>query len=138
MADGGLVAERSFRLVVAGVAASVMAVVVASLLLPVATNRNNDGENPPKYDCGNPMSYISGTARRPWRIADSVVVPTTAPGATPASTTVPDFRKSEVCQRAMAPRLGFTTWVLMLGFVVVVIVALAVPAAAAADARHDP
>lgn len=130
-------AERSFRLVVAAVAASVLAVVAASLLLSVETNRNNYGENPPTYACGSPLSYISGSSRRPWTIADSVVTPTTVPGASAAPTVTPDFRKSEVCQRAMAPRLGFTTWVLIVGLVLVVIVALAIPAAASADARHD-
>lgn len=130
-------ATMSFRSIVAGLFCVVMAVAGASLLLSASTNRNNEGENPPTYDCGTPLAYVTGSSRQPWRVADSPVAPTTVPGDVPVTSGPTDRRKVEACQQAMAPRLGFTTWTLVIGLVVVAGVALLLPAAAEVDARHS-
>lgn len=134
--DNSHLATRSFRVVLLGVVGLFAIVALGSLLLGVRTNRNNDGENPPTYDCGSPASFITGASRQSWRVADSPVTPTTVPGAEVASPATPDFRLTDVCPKAMAPRLGFTVWVLAFGLVVTTMTALALPGAAAADQRH--
>lgn len=135
--DSSHLATRSFKVIILGVAGLIVLVALGSLLLGVRTNRNNDGENPPTYDCGSPASFITGGSRQSWRVADSPVTPTTVPGSEVASTATPDFRMTDVCPKAMAPRLGFTVWVLLLGLVVTTMTAMALPAAAAADQRHS-
>jgi hypothetical protein len=96
-----------------------------SLLLPANTWRNNVGENPPKYDCGLPLAFIAGRSERPWRIANAVRTPVTQPGQSPVTATRADFDKSAVCKQAMAPRLGFTAWVLGLGLLLALVGAVA-------------
>jgi hypothetical protein len=135
MGSGDL-ATRSFKVIVLGVAGLFALVALGSVLLGVRTNRTNEGENPPTYDCGSPASFITGSSRQSWSVADSTATPTTVRGSEVASTTTPDFRMTDACPKAMAPRLGFTVWVLALGLVVTTMTALALPAAAAADQRH--
>lgn len=130
------VATRSDRLIVVGVAALFAIITLGSLLIGARANRNNEGENPPTYDCGSPFSYISGQARRPWRVADSPVAPTTMPGAGNAAPATPDVRMTDACERAMAPRLGFTVWVLVIGLLATTLLALTIPVAASAEERH--
>lgn len=110
--------------VVGAVGAVFLVIAVVALALPVQTPRNSGSEKPPEYDCGNPFSYTTGQSRQGWRVSDSQPTPTTQPGEADALSGHGDFLKSEVCQNAMAPRLGFTTWVLGTGLLFMVILAV--------------
>lgn len=120
-------ATRSFRVVVLAVAGPFALVALASILFSVRAYRNYDDETP-TYDCGAPASFISGRARRSWTVADARPVPTTVPDSeVPSVAATPDLRMTDVCPKAMAPRLGFTVWVLALGLVATTVAALTPP-----------
>ena len=106
-------------------------VALVSLLIPAHIYRNYGEENPPTYNCGLPLTYIAGKSERPWRIAEAnrTAMPTTVPGQPPAPKSLDpvlkDFPKPETCKQAMAPRLGFTVWVLLLGTALSIVVLVA-------------
>lgn len=101
-----------------------LAIAVVTLALPVSPPRNSGSEKPPEYDCGSPFSYTTGESRQGWRVYDSQPTLTTRPGEADDLSGQGDFVKAMACQRAMAPRLGFTTWVLATGLLLVVILDL--------------
>lgn len=119
--------------VIGAVGGVFLAIAVVTLALPVQTPRNSGSEKPPEYDCGNPFSYTTGQSRQGWRVSDSQPTPTTQPGEAADLSSQRDFLKAGVCQNAMAPRLGFTTWVLGTGLLLVMILAVILGRRASGD-----